>query len=86
VPWASSSSTPVGLRPATSGVIDVPFECPDQASFERAILANGGATLAIEHAGEQPVLAAWRAAATPFRPGNGSYRLANRFRYVIATR
>jgi SAM-dependent methyltransferase len=73
-----------GLRPVASGEVDVPFECRDQETFDRALLASGGATLAIEHSGELAVLTALHDAAAPFRRPDGSYRLENRFRYVIS--
>jgi hypothetical protein len=41
---------------------------------------------AIEHSGEERVRAALCEAGAPFRRPDGSYRLENRLRYVIARR
>jgi hypothetical protein len=69
-----------------SGDVDVPFECPDQATYERALAASACAVDAIEHSGEERVRAALCEAGAPFRRPDGSYRLENRLRYVIARR
>ena len=73
-----------GLRPGRTGEIEVPYELPDQATLERALLAPGGAVPAIEHSGERAVRNAIVEAAAPFRRADGSYRFENRFRYLIA--
>jgi SAM-dependent methyltransferase len=73
-----------GLEPVRADEVDVPFEPPDQASFERAMLAPGPMLRAIEHSGEGTVRRAILAAAEQFRQPDGSYRLENRFRYLIA--
>jgi ubiquinone/menaquinone biosynthesis C-methylase UbiE len=71
-----------GLEPESSGLVDVPFTAPDQATLEQAMLAPGAVIPVIEHAGEPAVRGAIAAAAAPFRRPDGSYRFENRFRYV----
>lgn len=73
-----------GLDPGSAGEVDVPYEVPDQATLERALLAPGGVLPAIEHSGEEAVRAAIVDAAESFRRPDGSYRLENRFGYLIA--
>ena len=75
----------VGLTPVAAGEVDVPFEAPDQETLERALLAPGGVVPAIDHSGEQAVRMTIGEAAAPFRRPDGSYRLKNRFRYVISS-
>jgi SAM-dependent methyltransferase len=74
----------VGLVPVRAAEVDVPLEAADQATFERAMLASGGVAPAIEHSGEPAVRKRIVEAAAPFRRPDGSYRLENRFSYVIA--
>jgi SAM-dependent methyltransferase len=69
-----------GLRVRSAGEISVPWEAPDRATLERAFLIG-----AAELGRPEPELrSAIAAAAEPFRRPDGSYRLENRFRYVIA--
>jgi hypothetical protein len=76
----------IGLDTVRAGEVDVPFEAPDQDTLERALLAPGGVAPAIEHSGEDAVRQTIVEAAEPFRRPDGSYRLENRFRYVISQR
>ena len=64
-----------GLEPLVAGEVDVPYESPDLATLERAI---------VEGAGFEASREAIEAAAAPFRRPDGSYRFENRFRYAIA--
>jgi hypothetical protein len=73
-----------GLEPEQAGEVDVPFQAPDQETLVRALLAPGGVAAAIAHSGEQAVLTAIVGAAAPFRRADGSYRIENKFRYLIA--
>jgi SAM-dependent methyltransferase len=73
-----------GLEPRHEGEVDVPFEAPDRAVLVRALLAPGGVVPAIEYSGERAVAEAIVAAAAPFERPDGSYRIENRFTYVIA--
>jgi SAM-dependent methyltransferase len=65
----------VGLPVVTAADVDVPYESPDLATLERAI---------VDGAGFEASRAAIAAAAAPFRRADGSYRFENRFRYVLA--
>lgn len=62
----------------------MPFEAPDQATLERALLAPGAMLPAIEHSGERLVRKTIVEVAAPFRQPDGSYRFANRYRYLVA--
>jgi SAM-dependent methyltransferase len=73
-----------GLEPTRAGEVDVPFEASDEETLLRALLAPGGASLAIEYSGEGAVRKAIGDASAPFRRLDGSYRIENRFRYLIA--
>jgi SAM-dependent methyltransferase len=73
-----------GLDPVVADEVGVPFEASDRETLERALLAPGGAVPAIEHSGEEAVRKAIVEAAAPFRRPDGSYRIENRFRYLIA--
>ncbi len=75
-----SSSRP-GAGPGPE--VDIPFEVSDDDTLVRSVSASGGAVAAIEHSGEDAVRQAILAAAAPFRRTDGSYRLENRFRYVV---
>ena len=65
-----------GLEPVSEGEVDVPYESPDLATLERAIVDGAGFEASRDAVAE---------AAAPFRRPDGSYRFENRFRYVIAT-
>jgi SAM-dependent methyltransferase len=73
-----------GLEPEAASEVDVPFEAPNEETLVRALLAPGGALPAIEHSGEGAVREAIRDASAPFRRPDGSYRIENTFRYLIA--
>lgn len=73
-----------GLDPVRAGAVDVPFEAPDLETMQLALLAPGAAAPVIEHAGEPAVREAIAAAVAPFERPDGSYRLENRFVYLVA--
>jgi hypothetical protein len=73
-----------GLAPGRSGEVDTPYEAPDLATLERALVVGAGFGPAVEHAGARRVREAIAAAAGPYRRPDGSYRFENRFRYLIA--
>jgi hypothetical protein len=73
-----------GLDPLRPDHVDVPLDAGDDAALVAALLASGAAVPAIEHAGEDAAAQAVLAAARPFRRRDGSYRLENAFRYVVA--
>ena len=70
-----------GLDPAQAAEVDVPYEVPDEATLERALLVDAGGRV-----GEAAVRRVIAEAAGPFRRPDGSYRFENRFRYLVATR
>lgn len=72
-----------GLDPVLSDEVDIPFEAGDDELLGRALLAPGAVVAAVERCGEEVVLQAILAAAAPFRRADGSYRIDNRFRYVV---
>ncbi|GAA0238975.1 class I SAM-dependent methyltransferase [Cryptosporangium japonicum] len=66
----------VGADVVDSGLVDVPFEVPDEAALVAAILFGEdpeSAPLVVE-------------AARPYRTESGGYRFRNRFRYALARR
>jgi SAM-dependent methyltransferase len=69
-----------GLEPEDGGLVDVPFVVPDQATLERAFLADVPPEGLEDEAEERAAIAA---AAAPFRRPDGSYRLENRFRWLL---
>jgi hypothetical protein len=56
----------------------------DEATLLRAFRSPGFAVSAIRTVGEEAVTRSILRAVAPFRLSNGSYRLENVFRYVIA--
>lgn len=72
----------VGLEPAASAGVDVPYETPDRDTLYRALLVDAGLH-GIEGGADEAVRVALGRAA-PFRRDDGSYRFENRFRYLVA--
>lgn len=71
----------VGLKVDAHETVQVPFEVPDQAALEPAMLF-----IARDYGVEEgTALETIKAAAAPFRRRDGSYRLENAFRYVISS-
>jgi SAM-dependent methyltransferase len=67
-----------GLGLVKAGLVEVPWQAPDDATLVRGVLL-----------GEDPATMAATApavidAARPFRTGSGGYRLVNAFRYAVA--
>lgn len=73
-----------GLTPGAVFDVDSPWVYPDEATALRGITSSGVAFKAIEHAGEEAVIAAHRAAFVPFRQPDGSYRIGASFRCLVA--
>jgi len=73
-----------GLTVARALEVDAPFTYPDVATAQRANLAAGPTRLAIEHAGLDAVRDAFSRAMQPFVQRDGSVRLDNVFRVVVA--
>jgi SAM-dependent methyltransferase len=64
-----------GLEPVAAADVDTPWEAPDLATLVAAIVDGSG------FAGTPDAI---ERAAARFRRPDGSYRFANRFRYVVA--
>jgi SAM-dependent methyltransferase len=75
-----------GLLPAASVETACAFTYPDLATAMRAIASSAPVIRAERHAGDAAVRAAIEQALRPFVLDDGTVRLQNRFRYVIATR
>jgi SAM-dependent methyltransferase len=73
-----------GLCPRHADVVPVAFSYPDVDSTVRAQLATAVARRAIDHAGEHVTAEVVRAALADLRRPDGSYRLDNALRYVVA--
>jgi hypothetical protein len=73
-----------GLEPRRAGEVDTPYEAPDGATLERALLAGAGFSSAVGHSGERAVRRAIAESAAPYRRPDGSYRFENRFRFLVA--
>lgn len=74
-----------GLTPGMVFDVDCPWSYPDEATALRGVLSSGVAFRAVEHSGEEAVVAAHRAALAPFRQADGSFRIGARFRCLVAT-
>jgi SAM-dependent methyltransferase len=74
-----------GLSAERALEVSTPFVYPDIATAERANLSAGPTRLAIRHAGIAAVRARFAAALEPFVLSDGSVRLDNVFRVVIAS-
>ena len=70
-----------GLRLIAHDSVSVPFEVPDYARLEPALLFIARA-YGLE---ESKAVETIRAAAAPFRRPDGSYRIENAFRYVLSS-
>lgn len=50
------------------------------------MISAGPCVRAVRHAGEETVAAALLESVAPYRQADGSYRISNAFRFVLATR
>ncbi|WP_371499430.1 SAM-dependent methyltransferase [Kitasatospora sp. NBC_00374] len=73
-----------GLRPAGSGRVNCPFAYPDLESAVRGMLSTGLFETAIEDSGQTLVGKELEEALHPYVQPDGSVRMANMFRYVVA--
>jgi hypothetical protein len=73
-----------GLTPERTGEVGVPYEFPDRATLERALLAIAPVYHVDPKTAQQVVRDTVETAARPFRRADGSYRFENRFRYLSA--
>ena len=77
-------ATDAGLRPFEVFDVDSPFIYPDLDTAVRGLNSSGVAARAMEHASEEAVTQAHRAALAPFRQPDGGYRIAAYFRCLLA--
>jgi len=73
-----------GLHPVDVFDVDSPFQYPDLETAVRALNSSGVAARAMENSSEQAVSEAHKAALSPFRQTDGSYRIAATFRCLLA--
>lgn len=73
-----------GLTPREMAEVDCPFVYPDLETALRGLMAAGPTTLAVQHSGEERVREGIARALDPFKLESGSYRLDNKFRYLVA--
>ncbi|MEW2522344.1 SAM-dependent methyltransferase [Actinacidiphila alni] len=73
-----------GLRPDGSGRVSCPFGYPDPASAVRGLLSTGLFDAAVEATDRQQVDKEIAEALHPYRRPDGTVRMENVFRYVIA--
>jgi SAM-dependent methyltransferase len=72
-----------GLEPLLAGEVDATIEAEDDDTLLRGLTAPGTVVATIAAVGEEAVRRAILDAAAPFRRGDGSYRIENRFRFVV---
>jgi SAM-dependent methyltransferase len=77
--------TEAGLTPGSWISIDCPWVYADLDAALRATLSAGPMIHAITYAGEDAVRAAETEALKPFRLSDGSYRMENKYRYMITS-
>jgi hypothetical protein len=73
-----------GLRPDGSGRVSCPFGYPDLDSAVRGLLSTGLFDAAVDATDQQQVDKEIAEALHPFRRADGSVRMENVFRYVVA--
>ena len=74
-----------GLSPGVVFDVDTPWFYPDEATGLRAQASAGVAVKAIEHVGEDAFSQPCGPHLSPFRQTDGSFRIAARFRCLVAT-
>jgi SAM-dependent methyltransferase len=74
-----------GLTPVEVADVSCPFVYPDLATALRGLSASGVAVKAAQLAGEDAVTSANTAMLVPFKKPDGSYRIENKFRFLLAT-
>ena len=72
-----------GLDVASNADVTVVWSYPDEATAIAGLMGAGPIVSAIHHAGEGAAIAATRTFLSPFRTGDGGYRITNVFRYAI---
>ena len=79
-----SLATDAGLTPAEAFATSWPTVYADEETLGRALLAPGGLAVAVGPEREDEVKAAIVAGLGPYRQCDGSYRLENEYRFLIA--
>jgi SAM-dependent methyltransferase len=77
--------TRAGLRPEQSADADTPFVFADADAACRAFIASGPGVVASRRHGADTVRATLLPALAPFQQADGSYRMENKFKFVLAT-
>jgi SAM-dependent methyltransferase len=90
-PWALSAPgaleallAQAGLTTEDAGTANVLMTFPDEATALRGLLSAGVSVRAIRAVGEDAMRRAAREAIAPYLRSDGTYRLANEFRFVVA--
>jgi hypothetical protein len=78
-------ATAGGLHPGAVFDVDTHWSYPDEATALRGLNSSGVAFRAMEHAGQDALVAAHRAALSPYRQPDGNFRIGARFRCLVAT-
>ena len=73
-----------GLTPIDDGYIPVTFQYADETAMLRGNGPNGPVVLAERTSGEAAVVAACRAAFSPYRTASGGYRIETEWRFAVA--
>ena len=73
-----------GLVPSTSGEVPTPYEYPDVDTAVRAQSSSGPAVRAAQQAGQEAVTQALSKVMRSYERADGSVRLNNVFRYLVA--
>jgi SAM-dependent methyltransferase len=73
-----------GLTPDQSAEADTPFVFSNADTACRAFMASGPGVVALRRNGEEKVRDTLMPALTPFKKPDGSYRLENKFKFVLA--
>ena len=66
--------------------MDTPIEYPNLETALRGLLSAGPAVRAIAHSGEAKAIEAVTESIAPFRRADGSYRIENKYMFLVASR
>ena len=75
--------TGAGLQVRDGGTVTTVWRYPDEATMLRGVLSGGPAVRAIEHSGEEQVIAATLETLAPCRTDAGGYAIENAWTYLI---
>jgi hypothetical protein len=74
-----------GLTPREAGEVTTPYQYPDVETAVLAQTSSGPAVRAAQHSGEEVLIQALQQVMTRYRQPDGSVRLDNVFRFLVAT-